>query len=112
MTTQHDKTSAHLQPTVFNPLYMISNNSPAFSVKEPDAEYDANDLQTLRDKLEEHLARYHFHQQSLLAIATSEDYQNSENWEFGAYLVGRDLQQQSDALMKALSQYQSNTTTQ
>ena len=59
MTTQYDKTSAHSQPTVFNPLYVIHNDSPVFHVKEPEGEYNVSDLQTLRDKLEEHLARYH-----------------------------------------------------
>ena len=120
MTTHNDKTALHPSANNFA-LYAINSHTD-YSINEPDAEYSANtdsalntdttpdntsqDTIGLRDQLEAHLARYHFHHLSLMALACSEDGSEgcSDSWEFGAYLAGRDLQQESERLLEALSE--------
>lgn len=118
MTTHNDKTALPQSANTFT-LYPISSHPFHHSIKEPEGEYDANasttasaipNVATLRDRLEEHLARYHFHHLSLMSIGRSEDC--SDNWEFGAYLTGRALQQESELLMTELSQLTLSSKTQ
>ncbi len=107
MTTRNSKKVVSQQPSVSNQLYLIKSDSfgcnGCNAVAEPEAEYASADAQRLQDKMEEHLARYHYHQLSLLALANNETYKNHDDWEYGAYLAGRDLQKQGEALIEALS---------
>jgi|GEM_PF-7126192 len=114
MTMYNDKTAL----TQFSsPLLFLhsAGNDIQPNIKEPGAEYSANTsptksstttptpITTLCDQLEQHLARYHFHHLSLMAMG-KEEYDNSD-WEFGAHLAGRSLQEESELLMTTLSQH-------
>jgi hypothetical protein len=116
MTPQSNQKSLPLATGNWAEIYRFSNYTKhqydslnKDNLKEPEGEYstthDKNslNLHSLRDQLEAHLARYHFHQLSLLAIAHSEHYTDNSEWEFGAYLTGQELQQQGEKLIKQLS---------
>ena len=110
MTIHNDKSALPLSPNHLPTLYPITYNNhhqhhAHNNLREPDSEYTVNpNFTDLRDKLEQHLAHYHFHQLSLLALSSHDDYKDNDDWHFGAYLAGRSLQQISDQLMEQLSQ--------
>ena len=121
MTTYNDKTALAQSPTTFHFLYPVANDAyydAKQAIKEPDAEYSVNTspaqcsvttpapIATLCDQLEQHLARYHFHHLSLMAMGKEEH--DSNDWEFGAHLTGLALQEESESLMTALSQHKLN----
>lgn len=58
----------------------------------------------LQDAFEDHLAMYHYHQTALLELARSEYAPDMDEWEYGAYLIGLKLQEQSEWLLQQLLQ--------
>ena len=71
----------------------------------PEPKYEtASPQKNLQDTLEDHLAMYHYHQTALLELARSEYAPDANEWEYGAYLTGLKLQEQSEWLLQQLSQ--------
>ncbi len=105
MTTRNNKTALSHSANDFM-FYPLTSHQNHYFIQEPEGEYSAQassipDSTTLCDRLENHLARYHFHHLSLMALACGEE--DSNSWEFGAYLTGRALQQESELLISELS---------
>ena len=92
--------------TITKDGYYTKGRTRYHSVREPSAEYTstAQQLNTLRNQLEQHFDRYHFHQLSLLALSSHDDYKDDDHWYMGAYLAGRSLNQLSEHLAEQLSQ--------
>ena len=74
---------------------------PLRAVRSPQAEYETEFMEKdWQDRLEDHMAIYHYHQTALLELARSEFVADSAAWEYGAYLLGEKLQRQSEILLK------------
>lgn len=73
-------------------------------VRCPESQYKTVPTQKdLQDAVEDHLSMYHYHQTALLELARSESAPDSHEWEYGAYLTGSKLLEQSEWLIDQLS---------